>query len=131
MLIKHRSKVRFVFNYLQNTRPSIAYGSADIPTPGLVESTIKGTANTLKNIPKGAYELTGLRDLLHSRGEILADNIQEDLEKTPEPKYKGLAKKLSSATGNLLGVVAPIGLQSKALSMANILIFFFKLLVLI
>jgi len=107
--------------YNKVTRKMIGAGVADIPTPGLLEKTLQGTANTIGNIPKAVYELSLLRDALHSDGEILAANLQEDLDKTPEPAYKGLAHKLSSATGDLLGVVAPIGLQTKALTGLNIL----------
>lgn len=106
--------------YEKNVRPTIGFG-ADIPTPGLTETAFKSTGESLANLPKGMYEATGLRDLLHSRGEILSANLQEEFDKTPEPHYKGLLKNISHATGNLLGIVTPIGIESRILTEANIL----------
>lgn len=100
--------------YNKVTRPMIQTHAAEIPTPGLVETALKSTVKAIGDVPKGVYNVLP-RNLLHSKGEILKDILEEESGKTETPKYDGFLHKMSNATGNLLGVVTPIGLETKAL----------------
>lgn len=97
--------------YLKFVRPIVEF--ADIPTPGLVETIFKSAGKAIEDVPKSVYELTGLRNLIHSKGEILSDDLEEDILKTNEPHYKGLLKNISHAAGNLAGIVIPISGEAK------------------
>ncbi len=112
--------VRDLDFYKKNTLPRIAFGYDKIPTPGLIENTVQGAVKGVTDIPKGAYRLTGLQDLLHSKGEILAGDLKEDLSKADTPNFTGL-QKWSHATGNLAGVLLPMVGGGSLLKGANII----------
>lgn len=100
--------------YAEVVRPKIQMGAADIPTPGFIENTVKSTAKGIEDITTGAYEVTGLRNLLHSKADILSQTLQEDLSKTTTPNYSGI-NRVTNATGNLAGVLLPVGLEARGL----------------
>lgn len=106
--------------YNKVTRPLISIGAADIKTPGLVETGVQSIGNTTIGTIKGLADITGARELLRSKGDIIAQDLQEDFSQTKEPEYNGLLHKISHATGNLAGVVLPIGGEAKLLKAANI-----------
>lgn len=101
--------------YNDVTRKMIAIHAVDIPTPGLVESAVKSFGKTVTDVPKGVYQLTGLRKLLHSNEDIRTQDLSEQAGDVREPEYKGVMNNLFHATGNLLGMAGPIGLEGKAL----------------
>lgn len=100
--------------YNKRTRKLLQNGVGDIPTTGFIESSLKSAARTIEGIPKGVYEMTGLRDAIYGNGEILSRDMAEEAAFTTPPKAKGF-NRFSSASANLIGVVLPIGGQVKAL----------------
>ncbi len=106
--------------YDEYVRGFIASGKKKIPTTGLVENAWQSLSKVAKDVPIGAFELTGLNTLTSTAGERAFENLQEQ-ENQVGVKAKGLVRQLTQATGNLAGVVLPIGAQAKILQATKLI----------
>jgi hypothetical protein len=106
--------------YYEQVRPLIQVHAKNIPTTGLLENAFQSAAKGIEDLPKGVYELTGLRDLVTTQADRTYQNLEEDagaIGVTP----KNFINKVTHATGNLAGVLVPISGGAKLIQGANLM----------
>lgn len=107
-------------HYYDQVRPLLKMGIKKIPTPGFIENGIQSTVKSVSDLPQAVTELTGIRNLYTTPGERSFERLQEGENAVPF-KPKGIINKISHATGNLAGVIIPIGGEAKLLRTANLI----------
>jgi len=83
-------------------------GKQTIDTPGVLENVLSSGVKGATDIPKGVYELSGLRKLLVNEKDIVATDLGK-ADSQVGVKPKGLIHEITQTGGNFMGQSLSIG----------------------